>query len=512
MNFLKKLKNTLTAISPLVCIVLILQLVLVWTHSESMGWSELGGFFIACALVILGQVIFLIGIDNGFNTMGEMTGAATVKFKKTVIVLFVAFVFGFLITIADPDIFVLSDLVSEIMPATSKMLLILVVAFGVGLYVVLSFIKTIFKIKIKYLLLASYAIVFILAAFSPSDFVPLAFDSGGIILGPIFVPFILALGIGAAAVRGGKNDSEDSFGTVALASIGPVIAILILGLLSPVGGEMTPITYPPVLFGDVLLETLLDVFIGVAPITFAFFTFQFIFIKLPRQALFKILSGVAMVFVGLVLFLSGINFGFSATGFAIGDLVSETSFVWILVPVAVIIGMSTVFTEPAIAVTGEQIENVTSGNVKKRTLKFTMAGGVGLAYMLAVLKILFSISIWWFIIPTFIIALTLMFFTSNLFTSIAFDCGAVASGPITATFTLPLLIGMEAARGGDVGENILLFAFGIVILVSVIPLILVQSLGLIGKLKEKRINMHKAESFRKAVVNDFDFSRLEEAI
>jgi hypothetical protein len=513
-DFLRKLRGASVAILPLIGIVVFLNAALIWTNNPHLTNTQLFNFLIASVLVVIGQVIFLTGIDNSLNIMGAMTGSVTARFKKTIIVLGVVFVFGFLITIADPDIIVLADLVGGILPSSGGWTLMLVVALGVGVYTILAAAKTIFRIKIKYILLFSYAVILVLGYFSPQEFVPLAFDSGGVITGPITVPFILAMGIGIATVRGGKKSSDLSFGTVALAAIGPIIAILILGLVNGKISELEPLTYDNVGFSSVLFDAIKNVFIGVAPITLAFVVLQAIFVKLPRRRLAKITFGVALVYIGLVLFLAGINFGFSSAGFAIGFLVNGTNFAWVLVPVAVLIGIATVFTEPAIIILGEQVERVTSGNVKKRTIKYTLAAGVGLACMLAVLKITLEISIWWFVGPALAVALLMAFFTSDMFAGVAFDSGGVASGPITATFTLPLVIGI-ASVGANAGQTILQYAFGIVILVSIIPPILIQGLGIIGRLRENRKALfarHEIETFLEFARSDIDFSNLKEGI
>jgi hypothetical protein len=487
--------------------------------TEGLSGQAMTNFLIASALVVFGQVIFLVGVENSIITMGEMVGGSIVKFKKIFLILGFGFVFGFLCTMAEPDVQVLGSFVSKTAPSINGTLLIVVVALGVAIYTALALVKTLFKIKLKYMLFLSYIIIFALAAFTPGRFIALSFDSGGVTTGPITVPFILALCIGVAAVRG-ENNSEDSFGMVALASAGPIIAILILGLLN--GGaasEVTAIAYPPQGFLAVLGETAKDVAVAILPMSVIFLIFQALFIKLPRLKLIKIILGVVIVFLGLVLFLTGVSFGFSAAGHAIGRLVAGTDYAWILIPVGGVIGVATVFTEPAINVLGGQVEKVTSGHIKKRMLSLSLAVAIGAAVMLSIIKVMLAVSLWWFIIPGYAVAAGLMFFSPEIFTAIAFDSGGVASGPMTATFTLPLIIGISEA----VGESILSYAFGLIALVAMMPPIVIQVMGVVYKLKEakhkkaadlkeseniKESETFVLEAFRLSIAEDVDFSGL----
>jgi hypothetical protein len=524
MDFLKKFKETILAILPILIIVIALNFLLI-SLPDTVGLSDeaMTNFLIASALVVFGQVIFLVGVENSIVTMGEMVGASVVKFKKVFLILGFGFIFGFLCTMAEPDVQVLGSFVSKTAPTINGTLLIVVVALGVAVYTALALVKTLFKIKLKYMLFLSYIIVFALASFTPGRFIALSFDSGGVTTGPITVPFILALCIGVAAVRG-ENNSEDSFGMVSLASVGPIIAILILGLLN--GGsasEVTAIAYPPQEFFVVLGETAKEVATAILPMTIIFLIFQTLFIRLPRLKLIKIILGVVIVFIGLALFLTGVNFGFSAAGHEIGQLVAGTDYAWILIPVGGVIGVATVFTEPAINVLGGQVEKVTSGHIKKRMLSLSLAVGIGTAVMLSVIKVMFAVSLWWFIIPGYAAAIGLMFFSPEIFTAIAFDSGGVASGPMTATFTLPLIIGISEQMPNS---SILSHAFGLVAIVAMMPPIVIQVMGIVYKMKEakhkkaadlrniedtKESETFVFEAFRLSIADDVDFSGLAAA-
>lgn len=479
-----KFKEISIAILPIIAIVGLLDLILFLVPgSQPMETSLLISFFIGTVLVVIGQVFFLVGIDKSIMTMGEMVGGTVIKFKNILLVLGFGFIFGFLCTIAEPDVQVLGLMLQKVNPAISSLLLIVVVALGVGVFVVFSLLKTIFNIKIKYILFISYLTVFVLTIFCPSKFSPLSFDSGGVTTGPITVPFILALCIGIAAVKS-KNSAQDSFGMVALASVGPIIAVMILGIISGQPETLSSMPYEPESFGHVLLATIQEVSIGILPITVIFLIFQFIFLKLPKQKLLNILMGLLIVYIGLILFLCGVNYGFSSASHSIGKLAAGLDFSWILIPIGIIIGIATVYTEPAIRVLGDQVEKTTSGHIKHKVLLNSLAISIGIAVGLGVIKAMFGINFLWFVIPAYAIALILMFFSPEIFTAIAFDSGGVASGPMTATFTLPFVVGICEAYG----RGILDYAFGLVALVAIMPPIIIQIMGIIYKIKENNVN------------------------
>lgn len=510
----KKLKQIVISILPIIAVVGILDLILFLIPGAKPLESEvLINFFLGAMLVIVGQVLFLVGVDNSIMTMGEMVGSTAIKFKKIFLVLGFGFLFGFLCTIAEPDVQVLGDMLGKINPNITSMLLIVVVALGVGIYVALSLLKTIFNIKIKYIIFISYILVFVLAIFSPPSFRPLSFDSGGVTTGPITVPFILALCIGVASVKS-KKSAEDSFGMVALASIGPIMAVMILGIISGQPQAVASMDYSNAGFGNVILKVLQEVSIGLLPIAVIFIIFQLVFLKLPKQKVFSILFGVLIVFIGLLLFLVGVEFGFSGASHSIGKLVGELDFSYILIPIGVIIGVSTVYTEPAIRILGNQVENITAGHIKNKVLLNSLAIGIGVAVALGVVKAMFGINILWFVVPAYAIALVLMFFCPEIFTSIAFDSGGVASGPITATFTLPFVVGIAEVHNQS-PTAVLDYAFGLVALVAVMPTIVIQVMGIIYKSKEKSISKTQAEpefDFDNLDFENFDFEKIKAVI
>ncbi len=507
-KLLEKLREVGIAIIPLVAVVLILHFTVAHLEKEAVI-----NFIIGTVMVVLGEVFFLSGVDNSIITMGEACGNSISRFKSVFLVLLFGFVFGLICTIAEPDVQVLGDQVNSVSNGLiSRFSLVIIIALGVAIYTALALFRAVTKIKLRTLLLISYIIIFTLAVVSTvtghSDFLAISFDSGGVTTGPITVPFILALGIGAAATKSG-NKSDDSFGMVGLASAGPIMAMLILGMFFKIETKFDPDSmYAAESLGHVITGTLGNVAIGLAPITGVFLIFQFFFIKLPGKKLLKILVGVLITYVGLVLFLGGVEFGFSKAAMEIGRKVAEAGDIrYILIPIGAVIGVATVYTEPAISVLGKQVEDVTSGQIRGRVLKLALAVGIGLAVTLGIVKVLFAVSLWWFIVPGYMIALVFMFFSPDIFTAIAFDSGGVASGPMTATFSLPLVIGICAA----VGDSVMDFAFGLVALVAMMPLIIIQFMGIMYKSKAARLEKERLAAelqLAAAAEEDKDFSGL----
>ncbi|GHV01395.1 membrane protein [Clostridia bacterium] len=494
----KKFKEVGLAIVPILALMLLFFFTGLAPMKSADGDNIFLRFMIGLVMVVAGEVLFLIGVENSILTMGNAVGAAIPKMKKLWIVLAFGFLFGFLCTMAEPDLQVLGHSVEKI-AGINLWLLISVISLGVGICIALSLIKTFTGMKLKHILLISYTLVFALAiavTFVNPGFMAISFDSGGVTTGPITVPFILALGIGVAAGKSGSK-SDDSFGMIALASVGPIIAMYILGLFSPVSGAANEAFGAADLLST-LLSTMLDVAIGLGPITAVFLVFQFIAIRLPGKKLAKILAAVLINFAGLVLFLAGVEYGFSQAAFEAGRTIAGGDWWWILIPAGIGIGVATVYTEPAVIVLGAQVDEVTGGQVTKKALINSLAAAIGAAILFAVLRALFKLDIWWFIGAGYLIAFVLVFFAPDIFIAIAFDSGGVASGPMTATFSLPLIMGICAAKGYDQ----LTHAFGVVAFVAMMPLIVVQVLGVIYKYKSAAVKRKLAEAEAAAVARE----------
>lgn len=488
MQLFDKLKEVVASVLPIPIIVLLLHFTI-----TPLPNGILGQFIIGTFLLILGMGIFMVGADIGMLPMGEMMGSELIKTQKIWLIALFGFLIGSMVTIAEPDLQVLASQVSNVNPDVIKPLLVAAVSIGVGIFVVLGMLRIIFGISISKLLVISYIILLILAAFTSKNFLPIAFDSGGVTTGPLSTPFILALGVGVAAVKGGKNSAEDSFGLLALASTGPIFTVVILGLLfrnSSSSGTFTTETLSQV---NNLKELLLsfiksvpihikEVILALLPMIIIFIIFKIFYLKMSKKQLFKIIIGIIYTFVGLVIFLTGVNVGFLPAGTYLGGQIASLHYNWVLIPIGAIIGFCLVAAEPAVHVLNSEVEDVSGGYISKRSMLITLSIGVSISVGLAMIRILTGLNIWWFLAPGYIIALILSFFTPNMFTAIAFDSGGVASGTMTAAFISPFTIGACQVLGG----NILTNAFGVVAMVAMTPLIGIQLLGLIYKIKTKQ--------------------------
>ena len=478
----EKLLESLQAVLPIVAIVLVLCFSI-----APVSPSILLCFLLGAAMIIMGIMFFTLGAEMSMSPMGERVGAVLTKSRSVPLIIGVGFVLGFLITISEPDLQVLANQV----PSIPNMTLILSVAAGVGFFLVVAFLRMLLSIALPKLLVVFYALIFVLAAFVPKEFLAVAFDSGGVTTGPITVPFIMALGVGVAAIRSDRHAADDSFGLVALCSVGPILAVLLLGILF----QASDSTYiPPVLpdVGDsvelwqlfhVSLPTYLkEIATSLLPIVLMFGIFQLVALKLDRRSLGRIGVGLLYTYIGLVLFLTGANVGFMPAGNYLGQVLAGRSFRWVLVPIGMLIGYFIVKAEPAVYVLNKQVEEVTDGAISASTMGAALSAGVSLSVGLAMVRVLTGISILWFLIPGYAFAIGISFVVPKLYTAIAFDAGGVASGPMTATFLLPLAQGACVAVGG----NIVTDAFGVVAMVAMTPLITVQLMGLMAQLKQRR--------------------------
>ena len=479
-KLLEKIKESLSSVLPVTGIVVLIHLLL-----SPLPAGTFWLFLLGAVLLIAGMGLFTLGADLSMMPMGERIGAHLTKSKKLSVLIPVCFLIGVLVTIAEPDLTVLATQ----MPSVPDTVLILTVAVGVGIFLVLALLRIIFRRQLRHVLIVLYVAVFALAAFAPRDFLAAAFDSGGVTTGPITVPFIMALGIGVAAVRGGNSAQDDSFGLIALCSVGPILSMLVLGILYPAGqGAYTPVQVqnPETLsemlqlFGHGFPEYCRDVALALLPIVLFFLIFQVLFLRLSRRSLLKMGVGLLYTYVGLVLFLTGVNVGFLPAGYALGHTLGETTVGWII-PIAMLIGFFVVMAEPAVHVLNKQVEELTVGAISQRAMLLSLAVGVAVSMGIAMLRVVTGLSIWYFLLGGYAVAIVLSFFVPRIFTAVAFDSGGVASGPMTATFMLPFAMGACDALGGE----ILTDAFGIVAMVAMTPLITIQLLGVLyaGKLR-----------------------------
>ena len=478
----EKILESLSSVLPIAAIVLVISVTI-----APLTPGTLTMFLFGALLLIFGMGLFTLGVDMSMIPMGDGIGVEISKARRIFIPLIVCFVLGIVITIAEPDLQVLA----EQLPSVPNMTLILVVAIGVGFFLVIAQLRMIFNVPLSYTLLFFYLIVFALSFFAPDSFVPAAFDSGGVTTGPITVPFIMALGIGLAAIRSDKNSSSDSFGLVAMCSVGPILSVMLLGILMPdLDAAYTSVTIPDVantrdaaqLFVHEIPDYIAEVAVALLPIIAIFALFQIFFRRFKRHQLGRILIGLAYTYIGLVLFLTGVNVGFAPAGATIGASIASSSAPWLLIPIGALVGYFIVRAEPAVQVLSHQVEEITNGSITRKSIGRALSIGIALSVGLAMLRILTGLPLLVILVPGYVVALTMTFFVPQIFTGVAFDSGGVASGPMTTTFLLPLAMGSCEAAGG----NVLTDAFGIVALVAMTPLCTIQLLGLYGNIKARR--------------------------
>ena len=478
----EKLLEALQAVLPIVAIVLVLCFTI-----APVSPSILLCFLLGAVLIVVGIMFFTLGAEMSMTPMGERVGAVLTRSRKLPVILGVGFLLGFLITISEPDLQVLANQV----PSIPNRTLIFSVAAGVGLFLTVAFLRMLLGVALPPLLVAFYGLVFVLAAFVPREFLAVAFDSGGVTTGPMTVPFIMALGVGVSAIRGDRHAADDSFGLVALCSVGPILAVLILGIafrasdstyIPPVLPEVSDSVELWQLFHEGLPEYIKEIASSLLPIVVMFGVFQAVALRLDKRTLGRIAVGLAYTYVGLVLFLTGANVGFMPAGNYLGQVLTGQSYHWVIIPIGMLIGYFIVKAEPAVYVLNKQVEEVTDGAISAQAMGMALSAGVSISVGLAMVRVLTGISILWFLIPGYAVAIGISFVVPKLFTAIAFDAGGVASGPMTATFLLPLAQGACVAVGG----NIVTDAFGVVAMVAMTPLITVQLIGLAAQLKTGR--------------------------
>lgn len=481
----KKFTESALSVLPVTLIVVLLNC----TPLVSFSAQETTVFVFSAIALILGMALFNLGADVAMTPMGEQIGSGLSKSGKFSTLLIVSFLMGLLITIAEPDLAVLAAQVKDIIHGTA---LTIAIGVGVGLFLVLGIFKIVFRVDLSKMLTFFYMLLFALVCIvivrGNDAFLPLAFDSGGVTTGPITVPFLMALGLGVATALGDKRNRENSFGFIALCSIGPILAVMLLGAFSSGTIEYTVPMYAVNLNEtlSVFLHECKDVALALGPIVACFFLIQALFIKGARRHTSQILFGVFYTFVGLIIFLAAVDIGFMPIGYKMGVQLAEAHSA-LLVTACFVLGLTVVLAEPAIHVLNKQVETVTGGAVSKRSMLIALSCGVGVSIALSAIRILFDFSILYYLIPGYFISLGLSFFVPKMYTAIAFDSGGVASGPMTSTFLLPFAIGICFALQGQ--ASILTDAFGLVAMVAMTPLITIQSLGFKAvvskKVKEK---------------------------
>ena len=504
MNILAKMKETAVSVLPVMVIVLFLGFTFVPLDKYLLARFVLGGL-----LLIIGLTIFLLGVDLGIQPMGQRCGAELTKRRSLTLLLIVAFIIGFIVTAAEPDIQVFGDQVRSIFPFVNKLSITFVIAGGVGLFIMLGLLRAVLNLSLKWTFLISYTLLFLISFFAPGSFIGIAFDSGGATTGPMTVPFIMALGLGVSSVR---DDDDNSFGLTGVCSIGPVMAVLIYAIMLKTGGAFETTLaenaagtgtassttaalisggffariFSP--FGAAAGHVFREAMISIAPLFILFIIFQLLLLKMTKRQVIRIIIGFIYAFIGLTIFLIGVNGGFSQAGAALGQKLGELTVsrggAWyiLLIGTGLLLGAIIVCAEPAVWVLSEQVEQVSGGTIKRRVLLVFLSVGTAIAIGLAMWRAVSGFNLKYILIPGYIISMVLMIFCPTLFSGIAFDSGGVASGPLTSTFVLSFTLG--AAASGKGGND----SFGVIALVAMMPLLAIQIMGIIFKMKQRKVN------------------------
>ena len=470
-----KLWESFQSILPIALIVAFLALSL-----TPMSASTFLLFVFGVLCLVIGLSLFTTGAEMSMQTIGAKIGTHLAQSGKIWLIALVSFLIGIFVTISEPDLQILADQVS----AVDSLTLILAVSAGVGIFLVIAMLRIVFRISLSWLLIGFYVLAFALCFFVSPDFWALAFDSGGVTTGPMTVPFIMSIGAGVSGIRATKNEHDDAFGLVSLCSVGPIVAVMTLGIIFSLQDLPYTPTLPPVAENTAQLTDLyLHGFIGHAgqiavallPIIVFAILFQLLTRAFTARKLLRIGIGLIYTFIGLVIFLTGANEGFLPVGHELGKSLADFSGGWLLIPVGMLLGYFIVNAEPAVYVLNKQVEDITDGRVSKRSMMIALSTGVGISIALSMLRIVFDFSILFYVIPGYLLSLGLSFFVPGIYTAIAFDSGGVASGPLTSGFILPLAVGACCVLQGE--TKVMADAFGIVAMVAMTPLITIQLLG-----------------------------------
>ena len=500
-----KIIESLTSILPIAVIIIVLTATLTPLNAGTFAL-----FLTGVLLLIIGMGCFTLGADMSLLVIGEKMGSAMTHSRKMWLVALLSFIIGIIVTIAEPDLQILAEQVPALAEKTvlGEYLLIITVAVGVGIFLTLAMLRILLKIRLSILLIVFYVAAFILSIFVSPEFWAVSFDSGGVTTGPMTVPFIISLGVGVASIR--KKGQDDSFGLVALSSVGPIVAVLVLGIVFKIENveynlealaEVADTRGMLFTYLNGFADHALKVAISVSPILVFFILFQIVSRSFRKHQVVRILVGFLYTFLGLVLFLTGANVGFMPVGRTIGERLAELWGGWLLIPVGMILGYFIVSAEPAVHVLNKQVERMSAGAVRASTMKKGLCIGVSISLGLAMTRILTGLNIMWILIPGYAVALILTFFTPSLFTGIAFDSGGVASGAMVSSFVLPLAIG---ACGVLRPEAIMTHAFGCVAFVALTPLITIQILGIAYSHKTRRIKRNFLAVEDKIVMYEVD--------
>lgn len=485
--FFKKFWEALVTILPIFFVVLILGVTIV-----PLTVADLIIFFVASLFLVFGMFLFTNGAESSMILMGQGIGSSLSKSRKILIFLVSSFVLGAIITVSEPDLMVLAGQIASI----NKWVVIATIGAGAGFFCMLAVLRIIFQVKIKYVLLIAYSTVLLLLFFIPQELAAVAFDASGVTTGPISSPFILAFGLGVSAVRASKKSQEDSFGLIGIVSIGPILFVELLGVFMPnitvvpvAASEQIVLSSAAQVVKEILKSMLnyaAEVGVVILAIMIIFFAFNAKMLKLPKNKIRKILVGIVVTYVGIILYLTGVNVGYLPISYTIGTVLTEKSLALIL-PILAVIGAGIIVAEPAVHVLVSKVYQITDGAISKKIMFIALILSMVVGLVLSYLKVYFNISFIAILVPIFIVILVLLLFAPQIFIAIAFDSGGVASGPMATSFLLPLTIGAAAASGTLGG------GFGTIALISAMPLLTVQVIGVLFKIKQRKLLKNNAK-------------------
>lgn len=441
-------------------------------------------------LIVVGLTFFLHGMDIGIMPIGSFLGSGLIRSKKVLFILISGGIIAFLVAVAEPNLLILGKQVEENVSGLSAITLLIVASVGLALAIILSLMRTIFQLPFKLIILLVYGLIFLLSVFVSPLYVAIALDAGGAITGPLTVPFIISFGVGSASVRSDVAAHDDNFGYTGMAVASPVLLVLIYAVLSkflggssiiPIEESLKQVTSLTPRLLQILPGTMLSVFLSMLPLAILFLVFQFLLLHIPPEALRRIIVGFIYSYIGLCFFFLGTNTAFIPIAEILGKLLSLLSYNWITLPIAFVIGGAVVCSEPSAWALIAQVEEISEGNIRAPIMLLALALGTSCFVALAILRILLNFSIWYLVIPSYLLIFILTIFTPPLFSAIAFDSGSVASGPISSAFVLPLALGFSANFSSGSASN----AFGLIAMTSLSPLIAIQILGCMFEAKKK---------------------------
>lgn len=497
--FLTKLKNVSLSVLPFAVLVVIISTTLL-----DIPFWDIIKFLLCAVLVIIGIVLFNVGTEKSMIKMGGYVGAELSKRNKVWVILLSVLLIGTIVTIAEPDLLVFAE-----QSGMDKWIYVMTVALGLGIFFVLATLRIILKVKMSTIFAVCYGAVILLIFFVPEQFVPLACDSSGVTTGPLSVPFIIAIGLGLSAVRSGDSSRDDSFGIVGICSIGPIIAIMIMGAIFGGSPEpnVTSIQTADSLGGVVsqigagALVSMKDIALSLTPIVLFFAFYQLAFLKLPFKEVMRLCIGLVYTFIGICIFFVGVRVGFLPLGNELGIGLGLGSVSWILIPFSLVLGALIVFVEPAIYILIKQVEDLTNGIVKKRSMMIALSIGVSISVMLSVVRVVCEIDLLYILVPMILICIIIPFFIPTIFTSIAFDSGGIASGMMASCFIVPFMQGVCMSYNND----LVLFGFGTIALIATTPILVIEIMGLYSQVATKNaIRLGKQSDTKVVTIIEFD--------